>query len=72
MLWAVAIDITAAPGTTAHGHVLTLKKKRAIEKAVCNYLLAHPDIVFDARKILDSRQRASKANQARRHRTLKA
>jgi hypothetical protein len=61
MLWAGIIRIAAAHATAANDDVPTLEEKRTVEKAVCNYFLANPDIVFDALKILDSRRRASKA-----------
>jgi protein-disulfide isomerase len=57
---------TAATPAAAESHdILTPEQTRAFEKVVRDYILANPEIVLDALKILDARKRAAEANQAR-------
>jgi protein-disulfide isomerase len=62
MLWVAASQI--APAAAENHDVLTPEEKRAVERIVRDYILANPEIVLDALKILDSRQRVSKVNQS--------
>jgi protein-disulfide isomerase len=64
MLWAVVAQVAVTPATAANHDVLTPEEKRAVEKVTRDYILANPEIVLEALKILEARQRVSKANQA--------
>ena len=65
MLWAVVVQVAVIPATAANYDVLTPAEERAVEKVIRDYILANPESVLDALKILDALQRVSKANQAR-------
>jgi protein-disulfide isomerase len=54
-----------APAAAETHDVLTPEETRAFEKVIRDYILANPEIVMDALKILDARKRASEAGQAR-------
>ena len=65
MLWAVAAQATISPAAAETHDVLTPEETRAFEKIIRDYILANPEIITDALKILDARKRVSDAKQAR-------
>jgi protein-disulfide isomerase len=65
MLWVAVAQARAGLAAAESHDVLTPEEKRAVEKVVRDYILANPEIVLDALKVLEARQRVSKANQAR-------
>jgi protein-disulfide isomerase len=65
MLWAMAAPAAAVPALAETHDVLTPEETRAFEKVIRDYILANPEIVLDALRILDARKRASEAGQSR-------
>ncbi len=65
VLWVVATLAAVVPAAADTHDVLRPDEKRAFEKVIRDYILANPEIVLDALKILDARKRASEADQAR-------
>lgn len=65
VLWAVAAPAAIAPAAAETHDTLTPEETRAFEKVIRDYILANPEIVLDALRILDARKRASEVDQAR-------